>query len=349
MAEISVIVPVYKVESFLRTCVDSILAQSIESIECILVDDGSPDNCGAICDEYSASDDRVRVIHQKNGGLSAARNAGIDMVLAEGKSRWICFVDSDDVLSPLFLQKLYEAAEGLSCKVSSCVVSRFHDSSFAVESESACEGKTVEVMPFTDYLREQMVGKYEMGLVNRLFHRDVFEDIRFAHGVLHEDIIFAGDYLLKKNWPVACVDIPLYYYRQREDSIMNRQRSDRECVPDRVSAAMYLLECAEKAQYPYMEDCLRYAVNYPWSFTDAIYVDHRFRENKAFLDALQKMLWKYRKELRNNETISPIQRKRMKLFSESKLLYGFNAYGRLLRVYLFRAIEKDPYKGGHGI
>ena len=111
MPEISVIVPVYKVEQFIHRCVDSILLQSFYDFELILVDDGSPDQCGAICDAYAAADNRIHVIHQKNGGLSAARNTGIDYVMANSKSHWLTFVDSDDWLHPDFLKVLYTTAE----------------------------------------------------------------------------------------------------------------------------------------------------------------------------------------------------------------------------------------------
>ena len=102
MPEISVIVPVYKVEQFLHRCVESILRQSFYNFELILVDDGSPDSCGDICDAYAAKDNRIHVIHQKNGGLSAARNSGIDYVMAHSDSHWLDFVDSDDWVHPDF-------------------------------------------------------------------------------------------------------------------------------------------------------------------------------------------------------------------------------------------------------
>ena len=99
---ISVIVPVYKVEQFIHRCVDSILNQTYTNLEIILVDDGSPDRCGEICDEYAEKDSRIRVIHQKNGGPSAARNAGLDICTGE----YIAFVDSDDYIEPDMLQQL---------------------------------------------------------------------------------------------------------------------------------------------------------------------------------------------------------------------------------------------------
>ena len=92
---VSVIVPVYKVEKYIHRCVDSILAQSFRDFELILVDDGSPDNCGAICEEYAAKDSRIHVIHQANGGLSAARNTGIEWALAHSDSQWLTFIDRD--------------------------------------------------------------------------------------------------------------------------------------------------------------------------------------------------------------------------------------------------------------
>ena len=96
MPEISVIVPVYKAEAYLHACIDSILSQTFSGFELILVDDGSPDNCGAICDDYAARDSRVRVIHQENQGQAAARNRA----LAAAKGEWVCFVDSDDAVHP---------------------------------------------------------------------------------------------------------------------------------------------------------------------------------------------------------------------------------------------------------
>ena len=99
---VSLIVPVYKAEKYIHQCIDSLLAQSYNNIEIVLVDDGSPDNCGAICDEYSSKDNRIKVIHQKNGGVSAARNTGI----AHSRGEWIAFVDADDKVTNDYIEKL---------------------------------------------------------------------------------------------------------------------------------------------------------------------------------------------------------------------------------------------------
>ena len=120
MSIISVIVPVYNVEPYLNRCVDSILEQTFTDFELILVDDGSPDNCPAICDEYARKDSRIHVIHQKNGGLSDARNAGIDWVVANSDSQWISFVDSDDWVHPMYLFTLLSAVKTTNTYVSVC-------------------------------------------------------------------------------------------------------------------------------------------------------------------------------------------------------------------------------------
>ena len=117
---ISVIVPVYKVEKYIHRCVDSILAQTFTDFELILVDDGSPDNCGMICDEYALKDNRIHVIHKENGGLSDARNAGIDWAFEHSNSEWITFIDSDDWIHSRYLEKLYQTVNQFDCQISVC-------------------------------------------------------------------------------------------------------------------------------------------------------------------------------------------------------------------------------------
>lgn len=116
--KISVIVPVYKVEPYLRKCLDSIVNQTYENLEIILVDDGSPDNCGAICDEYAARDGRVKVIHQENGGVSSARNAGLDIATGE----WVAWVDPDDWIEPDMFQYLLQNAQRQRADIVACGV-----------------------------------------------------------------------------------------------------------------------------------------------------------------------------------------------------------------------------------
>lgn len=177
---ISVIIPVYGVEPYLKRCVDSVLAQTYTHMEIILVDDGSPDNCPAICDGYAAQDSRVRVIHQANAGLSGARNAGID----QAKGAFLAFVDSDDYLAPDFLETLYHACVETGSDMSVC---RWE----YVKGEEIPEHGTGETKTFTG--REMQAnlyipdGAYFVVAWNKLYRRELFWEIRYPLGRIHED------------------------------------------------------------------------------------------------------------------------------------------------------------------
>lgn len=207
MPEISVIVPVYKVEPYLRRCVDSILAQTFSDIEVILVDDGSPDGCPAICDEYAWLDKRVKVIHQKNGGLSAARNAGLDWVFANSDSQWISFVDSDDWVHPRFLEYLHRAATENKVRISVCDYCR---ESIYEEPKNNVEYDTLKVTSLQLY---QHLEKSLLFTVvwNKLYYKSLFEKIRFPVGKISEDT-FVSYRLMYKCPQITFIKHSLYFY-----------------------------------------------------------------------------------------------------------------------------------------
>lgn len=189
MSLISVIVPVYKVEPYLRRCVDSILAQTFADFELILVDDGSPDNCGAICDEYAHKDSRVHVIHQENGGLSAARNAGLDYCLSQNKSQYVSFVDSDDCISPLYLERLHSALVDNCAEISICGHTSFSTGgapdfssanfpgSILLDGKQACKQLYADKSNHANYVTAWC----------KLYKVDFFQNIKFPVGKQHED------------------------------------------------------------------------------------------------------------------------------------------------------------------
>lgn len=208
---ISVIIPVYKVEAYLRRCVDSVLAQSHENLEIILVDDGSPDGCPAICDEYAAADDRVAVIHQKNAGLSGARNAGLE----KAKGAYLAFVDSDDYLAEDFIECLYRSCVETDSDLSVC---RWE----YVKGEPVPEHGTGKTEVFTG--REMLAqlytpdGAYFVVAWNKLYRRELFAEIRYPLGQIHEDE--ATTYkLYDKAVRAAFVDRSLYGYFVTPSSI----------------------------------------------------------------------------------------------------------------------------------
>ena len=215
---ISVIVPVYNVESYLRKCVDSIINQTYKNLEIILVDDGSPDNCGKICDEYAQHDSRVKVIHKENGGLSDARNAGIDM--AEGE--YLTFVDSDDYIAEDMIEKLYKQLLKDNSDMSLC--------SFKYVDESGDEILSrVDDSPIKNEIitGEQAVNKllennpwYYVVACSKLYKEELFREIRFPKGKIHEDE-FVVHHIFYKCKSVSCISESLYYYLQRINSISN--------------------------------------------------------------------------------------------------------------------------------
>ena len=216
MAQISIIVPVYKVEPYLRRCVDSILNQSFSDFELILVDDGSPDNCGAICDEYAAKDSRVYVIHQKNGGLSAARNAGIDWAFAHSDSTWLTFVDSDDWIEPDMYEFLYHLLKENGADISIC--SHYRDKG----GKSVAKYASGEQFVFTrdEAVRALAVDKHVRNyMVDKLFKRSLFAGIVFPVNRVFEDLAICYRVFYGAEKAVM-QDTPKYHYMIREGSTM---------------------------------------------------------------------------------------------------------------------------------
>ncbi len=231
MPEISVIVPVYKVEQFLHRCVDSILRQSFYDFELILVDDGSPDGCGAICDEYAEADNRIHVIHQENGGLSAARNTGIDYVMKTSDSHWIAFVDSDDWVHPDYLKILYNTAKQTSCKLSACGFFKTEGEPFPEVRDMAAQCLSAD-----DYYCGQIHGGVTAVAWNKLYHRSLFKKLRYPIGKLHEDE-FTTYQAVYEAGRIGVTSVQLYAYYQNPEGIMRSQWNPRR---------MHVLEAFEE-------------------------------------------------------------------------------------------------------
>lgn len=172
MPEISIIVPVYKVEVYLKDCIESLLVQTFRDIEIILVDDGSPDSCGNICDEYAKKDSRIRVVHQENAGLSCARNKGVDVA----RGRFLCFVDSDDMVTPQYCQRLYDLLKDTSYDFSVCGAYRFEDG--RVPKMNQVE-KSAYVLKNIEFFQAQLQRNTEFGVWNKLYRRELFEKNSF--------------------------------------------------------------------------------------------------------------------------------------------------------------------------
>ena len=213
MEKISVIVPIYKIEDCLPKCVDSIIAQTYKDLEIILVDDGSPDNCGAICDEYAKKDSRIKVIHKPNGGLSDARNHGIEAATG----RYLGFVDGDDYLEPQMYERLHNALVENDAEMSIC---SFRYVGGYEERNGRLSIKD-EVVTGKEILLERRMANNAWWCVvawNKLYKKELFRELRYPVGKVHEDewIIHRLLWDVKR---VACITYVGYDYIQRETSI----------------------------------------------------------------------------------------------------------------------------------
>ena len=208
---ISVIVPIYKVEPYLDRCVGSIMAQTYEDLEIILVDDGSPDNCPAMCDAWAAKDSRIRVIHKENGGLSDARNAGLAVATGE----YISFIDSDDYIAPEFVAELYEAMTQTGADVAECATAYVDEDGNILRNRNAAP---IAEMDKLEALRRLVLedGVYQT-VWNKLYRREIC--IPFETGKLNEDEFFTWKVFEKIN-KLAVVEASLYNYLQRGSSII---------------------------------------------------------------------------------------------------------------------------------
>jgi glycosyltransferase involved in cell wall biosynthesis len=211
---ISIIVPIFKVESYLPKCLDSIINQSYKNLEIILVDDGSPDNCGSICEEYAKKDSRIKVIHKENGGLSDARNSGIEV--ASGK--YIGFVDSDDFIHKDMYKVLYETAKRQSAEIVECQVEMAYVDNIKFEYEEnyiVCVYDNIMAsINLKDFNKNN-----EVMVWNKLYDSKLFNNIRFPKGKIHEDEFTTYKLFYIAN-RIATVKTKMYYYRQNPDGIM---------------------------------------------------------------------------------------------------------------------------------
>lgn len=209
MKTISVIVPVYNVEGYLEKCVDSIINQSYKNLEIILVDDGSTDNSPVICDSYAEKDNRIKVIHKENGGLSDARNAGIKVASGE----YLGFIDSDDYIDTRMYEILHSNIEKYQCDLAVC--SFYH----SYKSGNVCKGnntKNIEVMDSKQSIKN--LNCIHPMAWNKLYKKSIFNNLLYPVGRYNEDTFIIMDILTSIESCVV-VDEPLYYYVMREQSI----------------------------------------------------------------------------------------------------------------------------------
>ena len=213
MPAVSLIVPVYNVENYLSSCVDSILAQTCTDFECILVDDGSQDGSARLCDAYASRDARIRVVHQANAGVSSARNAGIQVARGE----WVTFVDADDCIHPEYLQLLLTAAETHNAQMACCSHQEIaEDAPLEDKGHSGTAWVLSGAQAVTEHYQHS---RFPFTVWGKLYARSLMEYVRFPDGLNHEDEFFNNHVLLFYS-TVVLITESLYGYRLRQNSFM---------------------------------------------------------------------------------------------------------------------------------
>ena len=278
---ISVIVPVYKVEAYLDRCVQSIVDQTYQNLEIILVDDGSPDHCPAMCDAWAAKDNRIKVIHKENGGLSDARNAG--MAVAGGA--YIGFIDSDDYIASRMYQLLYERMNQDGSDIAACGVEMvFEDGSptQTLTHTGSCVLSKEDAME--EVIRES---RLKQPVWYKLYKAALIHDIPFPVGKYHEDIFWTWQAVARAE-KVSVLDTPCYYYVQRSGSIMAERYSPRRL--DAIEAKQQRLAFLEKA-YPQLAEPARKDLLFTCMYHGQLAVkDLDIPGRKAVLSKLETMI-----------------------------------------------------------
>lgn len=284
---ISVIVPVYKVEAYLPRCVDSILAQTYPNLEIFLVDDGSPDGCGKLCDDYARMDSRIRVIHKHNGGLSSARNAAIDVASGD----YLSFVDSDDWIEPEMYEKMVSAAQKYNVKLV-CAGRYDVDDATLQRTKGLCPERE-EVVSGQELVRRIFLWDHlDSAAWDKLYDRRLFDGIRYPDGRVVEDVPTTYRLALRAG-ETALLAQPFYNYRHRENSITTAKITEKSFHGFQHAGMVY---ADIRSNLPELEKYARYFLT-----ISAKYLVRLMDNADAFSrDRFYEEYWAARNELRDN-------------------------------------------------
>lgn len=275
---ISIVVPVYNVENYLEKCINTIIEQTYKNIEIILVDDGAKDNSGKICDKYEKEDNRIKVIHKMNGGLSDARNAGINIA----KGKYIAFIDSDDFIDNEMIQILYKNLIETDSDISICGVNVIQDEK--IQKENNKENK-LEIVSKEQAYKNLYNNKALETVVawNKLYKITLFDEIRYPKGKINEDA-FIIHKLINKTNRIVYTSNKMYYYIKRKDSIMGRKFNIKRL--DELEAFEKRMEFFKqnKMQELYEKTMYRYCASNRYCYINIEDIEVKKKLNKEFLN-----------------------------------------------------------------
>lgn len=315
-ALISIIVPVYNMENYLEKSVFSIINQTYKNIEILLIDDGSSDNSGSICDTLEKSNKKlIKTYHKKNGGLADARNYG----LKKANGRYVCFVDSDDLINKTMIEKLYEMIIENNAQVSACNFKYIYDDNYNIK---ICNSKEIIkkkiILGRNDSLKimVNLNEKFAPNVCNKMFDKSLFtDDCFFPTGRLYEDMIVTTKVLSKIDKAVY-IDCDLYYYLQRKNSITGKFNNQEF---DHIVMSQEVLNYIESN----VVDVKKYFITY--HAINSISVINKMIKNNCFDKSLyndiKDFIHKNKKIIYNDKNLSKLKKIQIKIFEKSKALY----------------------------
>lgn len=317
--KVTVVVPIYNVEKYLRRCIDSIINQTMREIEIILVDDGAIDNSGNICDEYAKIDKRIKVIHQKNAGLSAARNSGIKIATAQ----YICFIDSDDYIEEDMIEYLYKGAEKYNSDIACCGFSNIYENG-VIEKVTI---PTKEIIFSTqEALNIHLFSGYiDVVAWNKLYKTKLFKDILYPEGYLYEDMLTTYK-LLSKAEKISLHPDSKYFYCKRKTSIGGSSFS-----PKTLNLVNACDECVNFVlkNYPNSKDIKVSKIQWYIVVLNKMIVSNEIDYN--FLKEIRKMIKKYIILILNNKYLNKTRKIQIII-----LLINYKLYSYLYKKFILK-------------
>ena len=307
--KISVIIPVYNVEKYLCACVNSVINQTYKNLEIILVDDGSTDSSGEICENLAKKDERIKVYHKSNGGLSSARNYGLDKKIGD----YVFFLDSDDFIDKTCLEKLFTLSKQTSAEIASCLTKRFNNEDEIDENASAFQAETeefsrVEILENTF----KKTDNYYVISCAKLFKSNLFSSLRFTEGVIHEDEFICHRLYGQINKFVLLKE-ELYFYRENPCSITG--------VKYNIKRPDYLLALKDRVEYfkqYFPKLYIDFSLFFAYRAIDLYFEVPKIKEKKAIQKRI-KNIYKY--AYKSVKGIKTPSQKRFKAFLISPWIY----------------------------
>lgn len=289
---ISVVIPIYKVEEYLDRCIDSVVNQTYKNLEIILVDDGSPDSCPAICDEWAKRDDRIVVLHKTNGGIADARNKALDVASGE----YITFVDSDDYLSLDAITLMYTKIVQMQCDMVVGKIINVYSDGHMEAMAGPSEELLVDKEKAISLLRSGDSSWNRFSCWSKLYKRELFDQLRFQNVKFAEDMLtWAEIFLLCES--IVCIPDVTYYYYQRSSSLMHTFFLDEEKKTHEVIAYLSVAEVFAKANYKDIANGFYHI---------SLHKSQTLQNKKEVRKLANEYLWKTEGGKRNNKDIKTL-------------------------------------------